>query len=38
MWQLEGYSTPQYLNVSYGIPVDPPNGKHARHELWHVLT
>lgn len=27
MWQLEGYSKPQYLNVRYGIPVDQPNGK-----------
>ncbi|UKZ74777.1 hypothetical protein TrVFT333_002447 [Trichoderma virens FT-333] len=25
MWQLEGYSNPQYLNIKYGIPVDQPN-------------
>ncbi|KAL3492369.1 glycosyl hydrolases family 2, TIM barrel domain-containing protein [Aspergillus germanicus] len=24
-WQLEGYGGPQYLNSSYGIPVDQPN-------------
>jgi beta-galactosidase len=26
-WQLEGYGGPQYLNSSYGIPVDQPDGK-----------
>jgi beta-galactosidase len=31
MWQLEGYSNPQYLNVNYAIPVDQPNGKIALH-------
>ncbi|KAL2841744.1 glycosyl hydrolases family 2, TIM barrel domain-containing protein [Aspergillus pseudoustus] len=24
-WQLEGYGGPQYLNKTYGIPVDQPN-------------
>ncbi|CEN59360.1 hypothetical protein ASPCAL01811 [Aspergillus calidoustus] len=24
-WQLEGFGGPQYLNSSYGIPVDQPN-------------
>jgi beta-galactosidase len=38
MWQLEGYSKPQYLNVDYGIPVDQPNGKTASMRALHVLT
>ena len=25
MWQLQGYGKPQYTNVNYPIPVDPPN-------------
>lgn len=33
MWQLEGYSNPQYVNVDYAIPVDQPNGRIA-----HMLT
>ncbi len=38
MWQLEGYSNPQYLNVKYGIPVDQPNGKIASGWTLHLLT
>lgn len=26
MWQLEGFGKPQYTNVVYPFPVDPPNG------------
>lgn len=25
MWQLQGYGVPQYTNVVYPFPVDPPN-------------
>ncbi|KAJ0416471.1 glycosyl hydrolases family 2, TIM barrel domain-containing protein [Aspergillus carlsbadensis] len=25
MWQLQGYGHPQYTNVNYPFPVDPPN-------------
>ncbi|PLB53322.1 hypothetical protein P170DRAFT_454429 [Aspergillus steynii IBT 23096] len=25
MWQLQGYGKPQYTNVNYPFPVDPPN-------------
>ncbi|KAL4879552.1 glycosyl hydrolases family 2, TIM barrel domain-containing protein [Aspergillus karnatakaensis] len=25
MWQLQGYGSPQYTNVNYPFPVDPPN-------------
>lgn len=25
MWQLQGFGNPQYTNVKYPIPVDPPN-------------
>ena len=25
MWQLQGYGTPQYTNVNYPFPIDPPN-------------
>jgi beta-galactosidase len=38
MWQLESYSSPQYLNVDYGIPADQPNGKTAPMWPLRVLT
>ena len=25
LWQLQGYGSPQYTNVAYPFPVDPPN-------------
>jgi beta-galactosidase len=26
VWQLQGFSNPQYLNKDYGFPIDPPHG------------
>jgi beta-galactosidase len=34
-WQLEGYGGPQYLNSSYGIPVDQPNGEYNNYPSFY---
>jgi beta-galactosidase len=39
MWQLQGYGKgPQYTNVKYHIPVDPPNVPYTENETGSYLT
>ncbi|KAJ5758790.1 hypothetical protein N7520_005946 [Penicillium odoratum] len=40
MWQLQGYGKPQYTNVDYPFPVDPPNVPHLNEtgSYWRQFT
>lgn len=38
MWQMQGYGRPQYTNVNYPFPVDPPNVPYDDNECGRYVT
>jgi beta-galactosidase len=38
IWQLQGYGIPQYSNINYTFPVDPPNVPYEGNETGSYLT